>query len=473
MYNRTMYLPGFSNLMRPSRAKAKAAQVMAQASSIDGLAALVARFVPTELFKTAEGQRNRLFTSMVTFTAFLGQVMERGSSCREAVRRVQTWFLASSQTAPDDSTSAYCQARRRLDLALLDKVFQRLCAWFEAETKRCDLWLGRTVKILDGTGISMPDTKANHHAFDYVTGQAPGCGFPTGKLVGLFNLATGHLSRFVVGNWKVHDARLARQLLDWLTPGEIVMADRGFCGWPFLACLVQKRLDVVIRLSSCKKTKAAIEHWPKPQRRPHWDPTLWRALPKTIEVRIVRYRVSEPGFRTKEVVVATTLLDTKKYPDEAIMELYARRWQVELNFRDIKTTLGLDILRGKTPDLVQKEIRMQAIAYNLVRGVMFKTARQHHRPIYQLSFKGTVDTLQQWTRLFGFTDQRTIASRWYDLLCALAADLVLPRPHRSEPRAIKRRPKPHQRLNIPRHKMIVRNARRDKKIKTASKKALS
>jgi hypothetical protein len=105
-------------------------------------------------------------------------VMERGSSCREAVRRVQAWFLASGQTAPDDSTSAYCQARRRLDLALLDKVFQRLCAWFEAQTKRSDLWLGRTVRILDGTGISMPDTKANHRAFDYVTARPPAAVFP-------------------------------------------------------------------------------------------------------------------------------------------------------------------------------------------------------------------------------------------------------------------------------------------------------
>lgn len=468
-----MYLPGFSNLMRPSRAKARAVQVMAEASSIDGLAALVARFIPTELFKTAEGQRNRLFTAMVTFTAFLGQVMERGSSCREAVRRVQAWFLASGQSAPDDSTSAYCQARRRLDLKLISTAFDRLCTWFESETKRSDLWLGRTVRILDGTGISMPDTKDNRRQFDYAAGQRPGCGFPTGKLVGLFSLATGHLSHFMLSNWKVHDARLARQLLAWLQPGELIVADRGFCGWPFLACLVQKQLDVVIRLSASKKTKASLEQWTKPQRRPHWAPALWRALPKSITVRIVRYRVAEPGFRVKEVVLATTLLDTKKYPDQAIMELYGRRWQIELNFRDIKTTLGLDILRAKTPDLVLKEVYMQAIAYNLVRGVMLQSARQHHRPIYQLSFKGTVDTLGQWTALFGHTDRKTLNARWSDLLCALAADLVPQRPHRSEPRAIKRRPKPHQRLNKPRHQMIVRNARRAKKLRNASKNALS
>jgi len=473
MQTKTMYLPGFANLMRPSRAKAKAAQVMAEASSIDGLAALVARFIPTELFKTGAGQRNRLFTAMVTFTAFLGQVMERGSSCREAVRRVQAWFLASGQVTPDDSTSAYCQARRRLDLKLISAAFDRLCTWFEAETKRSDLWMGRTVKVLDGTGLSMPDTKGNRRKFEYAGGQLPGCGFPTGKLVGLFSLATGHLCRFIISNWKVQDVHLARSLIGWMNPGEIILADRGFCGWPFIACLVRKQVDVVIRLNSSKKTKGRFEDWAKPQRRPNWDKALWRELPKSIPIRIVRYKVSEPGFRVKEVVLATTLLDPKKYPDQALMELYGRRWQIELNFRDIKTTLGLDVLRAKTPDLVLKEVYMQAIAYNLVRGVILQSARLHHRPIYHLSFKGTVDTLQQWSGLFGHTDRKTLNARWSDLLCALAADLVPQRPNRSEPRAIKRRPKPHQRLNKPRHKMIVRNLRRATQHRNASKNALS
>jgi hypothetical protein len=319
----------------------------------------------------------------------------------------------------------------------------------------------------------MPDTKENRRKFEYAGGQLPGCGFPTGKLVALFSLATGHLSRFIFSNWKEGDAHLARSLIAWMNPGEIILADRGFCGWAFIACLVRKQVDVVIRLNSTKKTKGSFEDWIKPQRRPNWGRALWRELPKSIPIRIVRYKVSEPGFRVKEVVLATTLLDTKKYPDHAVMELYGRRWQIELNFRDIKTTLGLDVLRAKTPDLVLKEVYMQAIAYNLVRGVILQSARQHHRPIYQLSFKGTVDTLQQWTGLFGHIDRKTISARWYDLLCALAADLVPQRPNRSEPRAIKRRPKPHQRLNKPRHKMIVRNLRRATQHRNASKKALS
>jgi len=468
-----MYLPGFSNLMRRSRAQTQATNVMTQASSIDGLAALVARFIPAGIFKSGAAQRNRLFTAKVTFTAFLAQVMDRGSSCREAVRRVQAWFVASGQPAPDGNTSAYCQARSRLSLDLIRSAFEQLCSWFDAETRCSDLWMGRTVKVLDGTGLSMPDTERSRRKFGYAGGQLPGCGFPTAKLVALFSLATGHLSRFILSDWKPHDVHLARSLLGWINPGEIILADRGFCGWPFIACLVRKQVDIVVRLNSSKRCNKSYENWGKPQRRRNWGKSLWRELPQSIAIRFVHHRISEPGFRVQNLVIMTTLIDAQKYPDHAIIELYARRWQIELNFRDIKTTLGLDILRSKTPDMIAKEVYMQAIAYNIVRAVMLTSARQHAKGLYQISFKGTVDTLSQWTVLFAHSSQKVINARWENLICALAADLVPVRPNRSEPRAIKRRPKPHQRLNRPRHKMVVRDLRRATRHLNAAKRALS
>lgn len=457
-----MYLPGFSNLMRRSRAGTAAKAAMKEAESVDGLAGLVARFIPTELFKTKEGSRTRLFTAMVTFTAFLGQVMNRGSSCREAVRRVQSWFLASGQEAPTSNNSAYCQARARLDLELVRKAFHCLATWFETETKPSDLWCGRSVKVVDCTGISMPDTEQNRTEFEYAGNQKPGCGFPTGKLLGVFSLATGHLDQFIHGNWKEHDMGLIRSVIGWIHEGEVVVADRGFCGWGVMALLVRKKVDVVFRLHQCRPWSKGLSQWEKPQRQGRWEKALWRELPDSLTVRMVRYKIEDPGFRTKEVILVTTLTDEKRYPDQAIIELYARRWQVELNLRDIKTTLGLDVLRSKSPALIHKEIYMQAIAYNMVRGVMLKTARQSQRPIYRLSFKGTVDTLRQWTTLFGHTDSKTIASRWEDLLLALAADLVPERPGRSEPRAVKRRPKVYQKLTTHRRKMIVAKSRRNK-----------
>jgi hypothetical protein len=455
----TMSLPGFSRHLRSRQAKSKAATMIKKAEKLDGLAALVAEFIPMELFTQADA-RKRMFTAMVTFTAFLGQVMSRASSCRDALRRVQAWAIASKQEPPDDNTSGYCQARSRLDCGILKKAHEALCEWFSAKVKEGDLWLGKVVKVVDGTGFSMPDTAKNRKKFPYAGGQSKGCGFPTGKLVGLFNLATGHLHRFVFDSWKNHDIMLMRDLVGWVNPGEILLGDRGFCGWGLIALLTRKGVDVVLRLHQGRAVKAGRTTWKKPKATKGWNQALWDELPDTLEVRIITFRVQVAGYRTTLVSVATTLLDEKAYPDEEIIKLYERRWQVELNFRDIKTSLGLDVLRTVTPAMVEKEIYMQVIAYNMVRGLMLQSAHQHHKPLYRMSFKGTVDTLRQWTMLFGLTSEKTIRARFEDILIALASDLVPERPNRSEPRAVKRRPKTYQLLNKPRKTMVVSPSRR-------------
>lgn len=201
---KTLYLPGFSHYLRGRRAKSDAEKVMKKAMTHDGLTQLVARFLPVETFHE-EGMRRRLFTPMVAFVAFLGQVMNRGSSCREAVRRVQAWFIEAGKEAPDDSTSAYCQARKRLTIGLLRKAHEKICDWFEGQVEAKDLWRGHVVKVIDGTGFSMPDSAANRAVYPYAGGQQESIGFPTGKLVGLFSLATGHLVKFMQGGWKHHD----------------------------------------------------------------------------------------------------------------------------------------------------------------------------------------------------------------------------------------------------------------------------
>jgi len=163
-------------------------------------------------------------------------------------------------------------------------------------------------------------------------------------LVGLFCLATGRLVRFALESWKAHEIPLARQLIGWMEPGEIVLADRGFCGWGLIALLQRKGVDVVMRAHQARKLKGRRMTWARPPRAETWTPSLWAELPAEIVMRIVRFRVEVRGFRTQEVVLVTTLLDDKTYPDEALAALYRRRWAVELYFRDIKTTLGLDVL---------------------------------------------------------------------------------------------------------------------------------
>lgn len=458
---KTMFLPGFSHQLTGRPSGVATGKVQRRAERLDGLAALVGRFIGKEVFAPGEDERQRVYTPWVTFVAFLGQVLTRGSACREAVRRVQAWCVAERRAVPNENTSAYCQARARLKVETLRAAHEEVGGWIERHSQNTWRWCERAVKVLDGCGVSMPDTDENRDEFPYAGRQKPGCGFPTAKLVGLFCLATGRLVRFALDSWKTHEIPLARELMAWIQPGEIVLTDRGFCGWGFIALLQRKGVDVVMRAHQARKLKGRRMNWAKPGRDESWTKSLWDELPEEIAVRIVRFKVSVPGFRTQEVVLVTTLLDEKAYPDEAIAQLYRRRWAVELCFRDIKTTLGLDVLRCQSPELVEKEVWLQAIAYNLVRALMLEAAWTHTVELDRLSFKGTVDTLRQWTPLFApsmFAFKRARE----ELLRVIAADSVPLRPDRSEPRVRKRRAKNYQLLTKPRHDMVVSASRAQK-----------
>ncbi|AHF92923.1 transposase IS4 [Opitutaceae bacterium TAV5] len=457
----TLYLPGFSHRLCGGRLGRQAERLSGKALKLDGLAAVAGRFVPAKLFDGA-GERERVFTPWVTFCAFLGQVMQRGASCRDAVRRVQAWYLAAGGAAGvDDSSAGYCQARRRLPVQVLRAAFGQLARHGDTRARQADRWQGRTVKVLDGCGLSMPDTAANRKVFPYAGCQRKGCGFPTGQFLGLFSLCTGHLVRFVVSSWKAHEAPLARQVIGWVHPGEVLLTDRGFCNWALIALFRRKGVDVVMRLHQGRKTGTGPVCWPKPQRQGPWEKSLWKELPAGLPLRVVRFRVRVPGFRTDHIAVVTTLLDEAMYPDAAIAGLFRLRWQVELNFRSIKTTLGLDVLRTQTPAMIEKEILMQAIVYNLIRLLMLEAARQHDVPPSRISFKGTVSTLRAFAPLFAACSPQA-STRLGDLLLALASDPLPFRPDRSEPRCLKRRPKGYQFMTRPRHQMCVSISRRQK-----------
>jgi hypothetical protein len=442
----TFQLPGLLPTVGASRPMAR--KLAREASAIDGLAALVGRFVPAGIFDPEGGQRRRVYPPWVTFIAFLGQVLSRGSACRETVRRVQAWAMASRRPVPDDSSSAYCQARLRLPVATLVSAHEELGRWFAQH--HGEKWCGRAVKVIDGTGISMPDTPENRQKWSYAPNQKPGCGFPTARLVGMFCLMTGRLVRFALATLHDHEIPLARQLISWIDPGEVALIDRGFCGWGFIALLQRKGVDVVARLNAQRPAKPGAGEWKKPARGQNgWNKTLWDELPEKLAVRLIRFRIAIPGFRTQEVTLATTLLDEKAYPDEAIIALYRRRWTVEICFRDIKTTLGLDVLRCCSPEMVEKEIWMQVFGYNLVRALMLEASWTYSVPLDRLSFKGTVDTLRQWTPLFAPTMFAFKRAR-EELLRIIATDQLPDRPNRYEPRARKRRPKPYPFLTMPR-----------------------
>ena len=366
-------------------------------------------FIPRALLSRAKegvNSRERIFTPLVTFWAFLAQVLERGSSCRDALRRIAAWwqFECPGAPAPSTETGGYCQARARLEDLTLERIGTHLAGRLESNVPGEELWRGRRVKIVDGTSASMPDTAENQAEWPQPGSQQPGCGFPVVTLVGLFSQATGALLHLVEGSKRENERLPARRLWRCLEKSEVLLADRGFCSYQDLSEIAGQGADAVMRLHQARKVDFTqgqvlgpddrLVTWVKPaQRSAGCTPEAYAALPPTQTLRLVRYRVETPGFRTEEVILVTTLLDPVAFPAQALAELYFQRWSIELHFREIKTLLGLDILRCLTPAMVRKEIAVHRIAYNLVRVLMQRAGLLHDVPLARISFKGTLDSL--------------------------------------------------------------------------------
>jgi hypothetical protein len=482
---KTPFLPNFPPSLFGS-AKKKESVALAErlerlrSSALSELSAVVGRFLrPGELFgkpASGSGSRERIFSIQVTFWAFLHQVLTRNMSCRDAVRKVQAMRAERGLELPSEKSDAYCQARKRLPIDTLLSAHAGLATWLETHTRKEDLWMGRDVKVIDGTGVSMPDTEENQARWPQNSSQKPGCGFPQAKLVGCFSLASAGLITWTLSDQNNHEAKVWRDMWDIFQPDDVALTDRGFNSYEAVTQLkIERQVDTVMRLHQARKIdfrkgrrlgdSDRIQTWKRPPYPPKHVMTTeqWAELPEEFEVRVIRMRVQVPGFRTTEITLVTTLLDAEKYPACAICELYLKRWRVELYFRDIKVTLGLDVLRCKSPAMVEKEIAMHAITYNAIRAIMQEAAATNHAPLERLSFKGTADTLREWAGIFSTGKSTRKRERLYDqMLGVIAGDLVPERPHRSEPRVKKRRPKTYQLMTAPRDQMKVSKSRRNK-----------
>ncbi len=428
---------------------------------------LLGSFLPPGLLSQADdgpNSRDRVYNVRRTFFGFLYQVLNPDCPCRQVVRQIQALFALHSDARVDQGTSAYCQARGRLPWDILPRL--RCAAAAHAE-RAAQLWRGLRVKVIDGTSTSAPDTAKNQRTYPQPGGQKPGCGFPLIKLVGVFSLATGALLDYAKGNQHQHELSLLQKLLDQFKVGDLALADRGFSSYALLALFFLRGVHSLFRLhharpSDLRRGKRLGKHdrlmvWPKPWpwQRPRFLPkALWKLLPQQLSVRVVRFVLDVPGFRAKSVTLVTTLLDPVAYPAEELARLYLRRWHIELWFRDLKTAMGMEVLRCKSPKMLHKELEMFFIAYNLIRSLMTEARAINDVPMERLSFKGTVDAVRQFSVAIAQArsrkKQKQLIARMLEII---AQDQVPDRPGRREPRAVKRRPKPYQLLNRPRHQM--------------------
>src|SRR5215468_662377 len=392
--------------------------------------------------------RERTLDPVTTIQLFFVQILHGNTACTH-LRHL---------TKLNVTASAYCQARMKLPLAVFQQLLRSVSDAVQPEALEQGRWLGHRTFWVDGSSCSMPDTPVLQDHFGQSSQQLPGCGFPIAHLLALFHAGTGMVLQLLAAPLRTHDLSEVVGLHPELRPGDVRVADRGFCSYAHLALLVQAGVHAVFRIHQKQivdftPRRPHVEprtrgkghkgqprsawlqqlgehdqrvHWLKPLAGPQWmDKEQFGHLPERLEVRELQYRVHRKGFRVTTIILVTTLLDATLYPVEALAQLYYARWGIETNFAHLKTTMGLDVLKCKTVDGVLKELIVFALIYNLVRLVMAQAARRQQVDIDRISF---VD-----------------AARW---LAAARDEESLPwlvmnphRPYRYEPRVRKRRPK--------------------------------
>ena len=375
------------------------------------------------------------------------------------------------------SASAFCQARARLPLAVFQAVLRALVRTLVPDTEVHGRWRGHRTFLVDGSSFSMPDTPALQDHFGQPGNQKKGCGFPVAHLLAMFHAGTGLLLEVTAAPLRTHDLSGLTGVLSWLTGGDVLVADRGFCSFASLALLMNRGIHAVFRVHQKQivnftpgraharpRQKRVPKGMPrsrwirafglqdqlveyfKPARRPGWmSEAEYRALPESIVVRELRYRIEVPGYRTQEVTLVTTLLDAEVYPAEELASLYGTRWRVEEYLKALKQTMKMDVLKCMTVDGVLKELTMYALAYNLVRVTMGQAAGRQGVEVERISF---IDALR-WLR------DGEEGEEMPELVVNPA------RPGRSEPRCKKRRPKQYDLMRLPRAELRKRLREKD------------
>lgn len=407
--------------------------------------------------------RQRLYTPWITLTIFLSQLLSDDQSCDDAVDRFQKARYDRGLPAVGVATGSYCEARQRLPEAVVWDLVRQTGHALLRGARRAWLFHGRPVKILDGSTVLMPDTAANQAAYPQSRSQAPGLGFPIARILVVFSLAVGAVLEAAVGPYQgkqTSELALLRQVVAEFQPGDIALADRFFCSYWALAAWQRRGVDVVVRLHQCRTADFRRGHrlgrddhlvtWTKPKAVPDWmSRAEYDALPGALTIREVRVRVRDKTKRVRALVVVTTLTDPKAYRPQELGGLFRQRWHAELDLRTLKTQMKMEMLRTETPGMVRKELATGFLAYNLIRGLMAEAARAVALTPRALSFMGALHTVRSFEEGHLY-DPARIEADLPRLLELVGKKRLEERPDRYEPRAVKRRPKPHPLLRMPR-----------------------
>jgi hypothetical protein len=407
--------------------------------------------------------RTRVYSPSLTLSLFLSQILSDDHSCDDAVDRFQKFRHDQGLPPVSPETTSYWEARQRLPENVIWNLVRRTGQSIQQTAKSSWLFHGRPVPIIDGSTVILPDTPENQAAYPQAKTQTPGVGFPILRILVVFSLAVGTVLEAAVGPYqgkRTSELALLRPLGDRFQPGDIVLADRFFCSYGVIAALQARGVDVVVRLHQCRRAdfrrgrrlgrEDHLVTWTKPQQIPDWmSRAEYDTMPAQITVRELRVRVQDKTKRVRNLVIATTLVDSKIYKAAAVGGLFRQRWHAELDLRSLKAEMKMEMLRTKSPAMVRKEIGIHLLAYNMIRGIMAEAARVTKIKPRTISFAGSVHTIRAFEEVHLYDPVR-IEADLPRLLELIGKKRVGDRPDRYEPRAVKRRPKPHPLLRIPR-----------------------
>jgi hypothetical protein len=460
----TPFFSAWSNRLNPMGARTSKVLRAVSVFTLCRLEVCFGPWIPADLFPKATAganSRDQDYTRWCTFWCMLWQSLNPLAPGREVVRQLQALFDLEDgpQLSPDDG--AYCRAKARLPLDQFAKALSATAQHAERLSPPLALLGGRPVKVTDGSTLTLADTPKNRAAYrPHQCGRTPT--FPQLRWVVLFSWLSGAIVAVAQGPLQTSELAWLHALAAQLSRGDILVGDRGFGSFPVIAWLqnlgvdflgrTTRRVDGRRRSQRLGRNDWLLRWTPTASCRSPWLTELERlALPAEMVVRAVRGSYYQKGFRVRQVTVITTLLDPECYPAKEILLAYLRRWRLEMCLDDLKTTLQMDFMRGRSPAMVQKEMHTRLIAHNLLRCLMAQAASRHQVPLERLSFKGSLDALRHFTH--AMARARSKAKRqclWDRLLETLSHDLVPERPGRREPRAVKRKKNKYPRLQGPR-----------------------
>ena len=394
--------------------------------------------------------RETIYTPWVTLWAFLSQVLGADGSCRFAVDQVIAYRVANGKKPCSPTTSSYCEARARLPESFYGTLVRQTAREATQQTPAAWKCNGRTVKVVDGSTSFLADTAENRAEFPLQDPKRAGLSFPMVRLLVIFSLAVGTAVEYAVTPYRgkgTGELAMLTRLLDTFEPNDILLGDRAFCSYAHAAALVERRVDTVVKLNRSRLPNLkflrqigrddALYRWHKPKEPPEtFNAAEFAALPERITVRLIYVRSIPRGFRAKRFWVLTTLCDAKRFSAAQITELFRQRWRCELYLRDIKSTLGMDMLRCETPAMIRREIAAYLTAYNLIRIQMAQAADALGLRPERMSFKGAVQVVLA----FRPRCAEMTAEHLAVLLATIGYHQVGKQPGRLEPRRIKRRP---------------------------------